>query len=70
MDGCSGLHGVEPIDGNGLRERKLREPTKDQNDDMQSPSEERKVEKTYGRTPDGTGESLIQYFIKGRVKLV
>lgn len=49
--------GVEPMDGNGLRERRPKEPNKEHNDDMQSGLEEGKGEKTRGRTPDGTGQS-------------
>ena len=44
------------MDGNGLRERRPKEPSKDQHGETQSHSEESMDEKTYGRTPDGTGK--------------
>lgn len=50
------------MDGHGLRERGLKEPDKDQNDDIQLHLEERKSEKTFGRTPDGAGESIVWLF--------
>lgn len=62
------------MDGNGLRERRPKEPDKepdkDHNDDIQSHLEGRESEKTFGRTPDGTGKSIVWRFICGRVKLV
>lgn len=57
------------MDGNGLRERRPKEPNKEHKDDTKSHSEEMKSEKTRGRTPDGTGESVISCFNYGRVKL-
>ena len=62
------MHGVEPTDGSGLRERRPKEPTEEQNNDMQSHSEERKSEKTRGRTPDGMGKSVV-YCLTGVLSL-
>lgn len=50
------------MNGDGLRERRPKEPTKPNKEhdiDMQRQSEKRKSEKTCGRTPDGTGKSII-----------
>ncbi len=47
------------MNGDGLRERRPKEPNKEHDDDMQPQSEKRKSEKTCGRTPDGTGKSII-----------
>lgn len=47
------------MDGDGLRERRPKEPNTDHDDDMPSPLDERKGEKTYGRTPDGTSKFSI-----------
>lgn len=58
------------MDGTGLRERRPKEPDKDHNDDMQPHLGERKNEKTFGRTPDGTGESIIYCFMYRCVELV
>ena len=58
------------MDGNGLRERRPKEPNTEHKDDMKSRSEEIKSEKIRGRTPDGTGESVTSCFNYGRVKLV
>ena len=45
------------MDGEGLRARR---PNKEHNDDIQSRMEEEESKKICGRTPDGTGESVIQ----------
>ena len=54
---------VEPMDGNGLRDRRPKEKKhkelKYHNEGMQLCPEPRKGEKTCGRTPDGTGESSV-----------
>ena len=47
------------MDRNGLRERRPKELKEDHNDNIQPNWEEGKSEKTCGRTPDGTGESII-----------
>ena len=58
------------MDGNGLRERRPKMPDNDCNDDMHLHSEERKNEKTFGRTPDGTGKSIVKCCVSGRLELV
>ena len=65
-----------PMDGNSLRERRLKGSHKDHNDqtdhtnDIQPCLEGRKREKTSGRTPDGTGELSSYCLTYGRVELV
>ena len=54
------MAGEDPtvMNGDGLRERKQKEKHDDTNGHADSPTDPKRSDKTYGRTPDGTGKSL------------